>query len=142
MSPRDLLAFSGKWSLSREIADRRAGHTGRAKGQATLREGGGGLIYEEHVLLEIADAPPLQGTRRYLWRAVSGGIAISFEDGRAFHELGLTGDAAVAAHWCDPDHYEVTYDFSAWPKWVSHWEVRGPRKDYAMTTRYGPVARH
>jgi len=42
----------------------------------------------------------------------------------------------ACAHWCDPDQYDGQYDFSRWPEWRCIWQVRGPRKDYRMTSLY------
>ncbi len=80
-----------------------------------------------------------QATRVYLWRADGDGIAVLFEDGRAFHRFTPQG-AADSAHWCDPDDYRVSYDFSRWsvnrPIWTAEWRVTGPRKDYVMLSTY------
>ena len=86
--------------------------------------------------LRLPGQAPVEGRRRYLWRAVPEGIAVVFEDGRPFHVIAPGADAPEAVHRCDPDVYAVRYDFSRWPCWSSRWEVAGPRKRYAMTTFY------
>ncbi|MCE8467683.1 DUF6314 family protein, partial [Rhodovulum sulfidophilum] len=58
-------------------------------------------------------------------------------DGRFFHLI-APGARPEARHDCAPDLYRVRYDFSAWPCWSSFWEVRGPRKNYAMESSYRP----
>ena len=72
--------------------------------------------------------------RRYLWGP---DLTVCFEDGRFFHQVPPEG--GQAAHWCDPDQYEVSYDFRAWPDWQTRWRVVGPRKDYAMVSWYRKV---
>lgn len=139
MRPKKLDDFVGVWNLTRNIDDRRAGQVGHANGRAVLSPGAQGLVYDEEITLHLPGQLPLQGRRRYLWQAVGDGISINFADGRAFHTLTLAGDTPKAAHWCDPDQYEVTYDFNDWPGWRSHWRVRGPKKDYLMETLYAPI---
>jgi hypothetical protein len=75
----------------------------------------------------------MEAERVYLWRASGAGIEVLFDDGRPFHRI---DDSAEAAHWCDPDQYDVTYEFGRWPKWSSRWRVLGPRKDYVMVSNY------
>ena len=54
-----------------------------------------------------------------------------------FHRVPpLGGDSG---HWCDPDQYDGSYDFSAWPAFTVTWSVRGPRKAYLMSSRYDPA---
>jgi hypothetical protein len=134
-SPRAALA--GGWRLSREIDDRRAGATGRFEGVATFVPDGAGLVYSEAGELHLAGQPPMRAERRYLWRASAGRVGVLFADGRAFHDFDAGAARPGAVHRCPPDLYRVAYDFSAWPRWTAVWEVRGPRKDYRMVSRYG-----
>ncbi len=138
--PIRLEDFTGLWSLARRINDARAGAEGRLEGQAEFRPLGVGLICEERGVLHFASGDPMQVSRRYFWRAESAGrIAVSFEDGRPFHDFAL-GAIAEAAHDCAPDHYHVAYDFSHWPNWRAVWTVKGPRKDYVSVSDYAPEA--
>ena len=83
----------------------------------------------------------MQATRRYLWRdGGAGTIDVLFEDGRFFHRFDAEDPAPGASHDCAPDSYRVRYDFRAWPRWQAEWRVTGPRKDYAMVSRYRPLA--
>lgn len=129
--------FAGVWALSREISQS-DGKTARFEGEALFTPGADGLCYDEKGTLQIAGAAPMQAERRYLWRASGERIAVFFADGRPFHSFGLTDTNAdtTAAHWCDPDDYRVRYDFTGWPVWRADWRVKGPRKDYRMTSLY------
>ena len=131
-----LVDFLGEWQFDREIDDRMLLGVGIGKGQARFALSGAVVAYDETSKMAFAGAPPFKGTRRYLWQADDRGVAVLFADGRDFHRLDLVAGTATAAHWCDPDQYDVTYDFSDWPRWSSRWQVRGPRKDYTMETRY------
>ncbi|MEM9438207.1 MAG: DUF6314 family protein, partial [Pseudomonadota bacterium] len=74
--------------------------------------------------------------RRYWWKPMEGGFDIHFEDGKPFHELQFA--SPTAQHFCDPDTYDVRYDFRDFPTWRSTWDVRGPKKQYRMTSIYKP----
>ncbi len=138
MTPKNLHDFAGRWRLGRLIDDSRAGHSAHATGQAVLTPDAAGLVYDEEILLHLPGQAPIEGRRRYLWRTAPGGIAVLFADGRDFHTFTLDGARPVAAHWCDPDRYDVSYDLGDWPRWSTRWEVRGPHKDYVMQTTYMP----
>ncbi len=122
--------FLGAWHLDRTIAHgdgTRATYTGEAVWQAE----GTGALYIESGWLEIAGQGRFQAERRYRWAS---DLSVHFGDGRFFHQVPMQGGAA--GHWCDPDQYDVEYDFAAWPSWQAVWQVRGPRKDYKMISRY------
>lgn len=129
--------FEGRWQIAREIDDRLAGRRGVFTGEAVFTRDGEGLAYHEEGVLEVAGVAPMRATRVYLWREGEGGIEVLFDDGRPFH--GIYGIGATAHHWCDPDDYNVAYDFDAWPLWRAVWEVTGPRKDYRMVSRYDRI---
>ena len=124
--------FEGDWQVSRRIEDTLSGQDGRFTGVARFERDGVGLRYSERGVLELGGAS-MEAERVYLWRASGDGIEVLFDDGRAFH---LINGSSEAAHWCDPDQYDVTYDFAGWPKWSSRWRVLGPRKDYVMVSDY------
>ena len=129
-------AFYGRWALARVITHRDGpgGCTeGDFEGRAEITPGG---LYTETGTLRMG-AQAFAATRRYRWAPVLGGFDISFDDGRAFHALRF--DDPSARHWCDPDTYEVAYDFAQMPLWSARWRVRGPRKDYVIITRYSPL---
>lgn len=134
-------AFLGCWELTRQIEDAKAKSTARFEGRASVRARDSGWLYHEEGKLHLAHGAPLHAERRYLWLPVGQGIDISFEDGRFFHRMELSSaqESSEAAHWCDPDQYDVRYDFSGWPVWQSTWKVTGPRKNYVMQSRYRPL---
>lgn len=129
-----LADFAGLWRLEREIDDRLTGAPGRFTGRAEFRPVDGGLAYREEGELTLGVAPGVLAVRTYLWREEGGLIRVDHGDGRPFHSFDPA--APEARHWCAPDDYRVRYDFSRWPDWQAEWEVRGPRKDYRMRSRY------
>lgn len=128
----ELWDFEGDWQVSRRIEDALSGQAGRFTGVVRFERDGVGLRYAERGVLELGGTS-MEAERVYLWRSGSDGIEVFFDDGRFFHRIGAAGEAA---HWCDPDQYDVTYDFAGWPKWSSRWRVLGPRKDYVMVSEY------
>ncbi|MHC0053140.1 DUF6314 family protein [Actibacterium sp. D379-3] len=128
-------AFAGEWIIRRDIEDARAGGRTRFEGRALLTPDGAGLRYDEEGLLQVPGQPAMAASRRYLWRPAENGIVLFFADGRPFHVIG-PGQAPQATHHCDPDLYQVSYDFGHWPGWQATWRVTGPRKDYVMRSDY------
>lgn len=135
MGPR-LEEFAGLWRIVRQI--RQPGGDAGFAGTARFTPDGAGLHYREEGLLTLPAAPPMRAEREYLWRSDGAGIAVFFADGRAFHRFDPA--APEASHWCDPDDYQVRYDFTAWPGWRAEWRVTGPRKDYVMVSDYSRPA--
>lgn len=130
MRPRRLQDFEGAWRLTRVIthAD---GRVAEVAGRALWWPEGTGLAYRETGEMRMPGFAPMQVERRYFWEA---GMAVHFTDGRFFHTVPPGG--GETAHWCDPDQYDGSYDFSDWPLFRVSWQVRGPSKDYRMTTTY------
>lgn len=128
--------FIGIWGLRRVIAQADGG-TARFTGTARFAPDAQGLIYVEEGQLCVPGQPAMTATRRYLWRAGAGGIDVFFDDGRFFHTI-TPGAAPRARHLCNPDTYDVAYDFSGWPQWWAEWRVKGPRKAYTMRSDYVP----
>ena len=136
MTAPDLMKFAGRWSLSRQIDDRHSGGTGTLTGVADFTPEGDRLLYSETGQLRIGDAPPMEATRRYIWRAAEDRIEVLFDDGRPFHFFTASGQGEGTDHLCGADLYRVSYDFTNWPEWSAQWTVQGPRKDYVMMSRY------
>jgi hypothetical protein len=90
-------------------------------------------VQEETGTLHYGDAPPIRAERRYLWRAEGDGLAVFFEDGRAFHRVGP--GRLSDRHDCAPDTYDVTYVFDD-SRVSTTWHVTGPRKDHVIHSLY------
>lgn len=130
----DLWAFEGRWQLSRRI-ENAIGPDMRLEGEAVFSRSEDALLLVERGTLQVAGAQPMQGEQSYLWRQQGAEIATFFADGRPFFEFDPTSQCS-AGHWCSPDQYDVSLDFSRWPLWQAVWRVKGPRKDYLMRSTY------
>ncbi len=128
--PRCLRDFKGIWDLQRQI-EHRDGTRARFEGQALWKADDDGLCQQETGALRIGENPPIKAMRRYLWRP---DLSVHFDDGRFFHKVPPLG--GKAGHWCAPDQYDGSYDFSRWPDFEVTWQVTGPRKSYRMHSRY------
>ncbi len=116
-------------------------------GVAVIAPEGDGMRYCESGTLRIDGQMPMQAAREYLWQADGAGIVVRFADGRDFHRF-EPGSDLRAEHPCGEDLYLVRYDFGAGAgrddaaklaEWTTEWIVRGPRKDYTMTSVYSAV---
>ena len=128
--PRVLGDFAGQWALHRTI-DQKNGPAATFCGQASWTPHDTGLMYRETGELAITGQTPMQSTRQYVWHS---DLSVFFDDGRFFHQVPAQG--GQTGHWCDPDQYDVTYDFTTWPAFQVVWQVKGPRKDYTMISQY------
>ena len=124
------------WSIYRKIID----HTQDANlifiGSCEVLDG----WYHETGKMVFSDGNFFSCTRRYRWTACDGGVDVYFDDGRFFHQIDLSTNSATATHFCDPDDYTVSYDFTKWPVWTVIWRVRGTRKNYEMHSCYRKLA--
>lgn len=135
MTARRLHDFEGAWRYARRISHA-DGRVAEVSGRAVWWWDGAGLVCDETGEMRVPGYPPIQVARRSLWRE---GLAVHFADGRVFHHVPPEG--GETAHWCDPDQYDGCYDFTDWPRFCVSWRVRGPNKDYHMTTEYRREAR-
>lgn len=132
---RVLSDFEGKWQITRDIRPE-TGPSARFEGQGVWTPVADGLAYVERGVLKMDAVAPMQAERRYHWRP---DLCVFFDNGRFFHQVPAVG--GKTEHWCDPDTYKVTYDFSAWPCFDVTWDVQGPRKSYAMVSRFTPLTK-
>ena len=129
--------FLGLWTIERDILDLDSEWIGRFDGQARFAPVNSGLHYREEGQLAFGGLESMTATREYIWRFPGGRrIEVMFEDGSPFHAFDMGRGRAEATHFCDPDQYDVAYDFSRWPEWRAEWRVEGPRKDYRMVSIY------
>ncbi len=130
---RILSDFKGCWRLERQITHAHQ-PPARFLGTATWSPVQTGLSYHETGELSIPNHPPLRAERRFDWHE---DLSVWFDDGRFFHKVPPMG--GQTGHWCDPDQYDVRYDFSRWPMFRVTWQVKGPAKDYRMSSTYTPA---
>ncbi|WP_205967686.1 DUF6314 family protein [Paraglaciecola sp. 20A4] len=133
-SPSCLKDFVGVWQLNRQILQS-SGEAFLFNGAANFAWSDSQLLYQESGIVTAPDKKVLQAERAYVWQQQAGGkIDVLFDDHRYFHSF--TAAKPYAEHLCGDDHYVVKYDFDYWPCWESTWQVKGPRKDYKMTSLY------
>jgi hypothetical protein len=130
-NPRELV---GRWQLHRRISDRLLGAYGTVTGELVVIPDGDGVRWDERGTLRWAGVErPV--TRAYLLRPGAGGWQVLFADGRPFHPW-LPGQQVI--HACRADVYTglVALD----PDRVrTLWDIRGPRKDQRLVTRFRRV---
>ncbi|GGD34895.1 DUF6314 family protein [Sinisalibacter lacisalsi] len=131
--------FTGRWRIARRIEDAWMDTTGLFEGVARFTPDAEGLLYSEVGELRLPQEPPMAARRKLLWRQDGAGIAVLFEDGRPFHRIDPAARVVQDWHDCDPDAYDVTYNFTRWPHWRMIWKVCGPRKDYVSISDFRPA---
>ncbi|MDJ0639312.1 MAG: DUF6314 family protein [Paracoccaceae bacterium] len=131
-----LWALEGTWRLDRTIRHE-TGETDRFTGTCVFQRSGTRLLQDETGTLETGGAS-FEATRRYVWAESNGRLDVYFDDMRPFHSIPLNTEAPETVHLCDPDRYQVAYDFGRWPEWRATWRVEGPRKSYTMQSVYQP----
>jgi hypothetical protein len=136
---RDILpSLMGWWVLSRSI-DNGGSMVGSA---AISRRDDGRYDYREAGRLTLADGQTMEAERRYIFATEADGFAVFFAETPPllFHRVVLerTGPTLVAngIHLCGADHYDTSYEFRADGSFTIRHVVTGPRKRYAMETRY------
>ena len=130
--------LAGVWNFKRHIIP-----YGRVSGIAALTSGREGrLSYREQGWLHLADGQILKATRRYLFEKSFAGFTVLYAEDppRVFHRIALHEEnqiwAGEALHICGADHYRSRYEFLTEGSFVVRHVVRGPAKDYSMTTHY------
>jgi len=98
--------------------------------------------YREQGRLHLFDGRTLDARRRYIFDETESGFAVFFAENppRFFHRIALArigpNFAGAATHFCADDRYDTRYEFRADGSFVIAHNVSGPRKAYAMETRY------
>ena len=136
---RDILpSLMGSWILSRSI-DNGCSMIGTA---AISRRGGSRYDYREAGCLTLADGQTLEAERRYIFAVEDDGFTVLFAESaaRLFHRIVLEriGPNVIGRgiHTCGDDRYDSRYEFRANGSFIIAHTVSGPRKSYAMETRY------
>ena len=128
--------LQGDWRLRREVRHA-SGQVDKLLGICRFTRSGLRLIQEERGTLETAQGR-FEATRRYVWAETDGELQVFFEDMRPFLSIPKAVPMPQATHFCDPDRYDVVFDFTLWPSWETVWRVEGPRKGYVMTSHFAP----
>jgi hypothetical protein len=137
----------GRWQVERAITDFRSGQSGsfagRARCAAAPAGSAGALSYHEQGELSFGShRGPASRSLLYVPRS-DGAVDVRFSGGRPFFRLDLRSGTCSAEHPCGSDSYLVTMRVLGPGAYIERWRVRGPGKDYVMTTtmvRLGPPA--
>jgi hypothetical protein len=147
----DTLDFlHGHWRIERHIADHRAGGSGTFDGAARfeacaagadgLEVSGAGvsgveaLAYHEHGELRFGGHRGPASRSLIYRRRPDAAADVCFADGREFYRLDARSGAWRGQHDCGRDHYAVAGELLDSGRFQERWRVRGPDKDYEITT--------
>jgi hypothetical protein len=98
-------------------------------------------LYSERVSIEMQAGDRMEGSRKYLYCRTDAGFDVLFEEtGRLYQSLQFRREGSLllaeAVHDCGMDRYESEYRIHGQDHFTVRDVVRGPRKDYEMTTTY------
>ncbi|MGD3108332.1 DUF6314 family protein [Streptomyces sp. YGL11-2] len=130
--------LAGRWHIERAVYDLRTGAEGSFRGTADFRPDGAGgalLHVEEGELAWGGAVHPATRTLRLLPRP-DGTAAVTFADGRPFHDLDLRTGRWTAGHPCAEDHYAGTFTAVGADRWDLEWRVGGPAKEQLLRSVY------
>jgi hypothetical protein len=131
--------FAGSWALSRRIIDRRAGIVGRLSGHAQFEPDELGLGYDESGVVSYGHHEGL-AHQSYHWDIRENDLVeVRFKDGRLFHQLDLTDGSVAVDHQCAADHYRGEFRVVTQNRWISFWQITGPRKDLTLVSLFRRV---
>lgn len=136
----DLKAFlEGMWKLERSLEDGLRDETGALIGEARFVTADGGLDYREEGMLSLgAHSGAAHQAYRYDF-PTPGRAAVSFTDGRFFHDLDLTAGIWTCRHRCGDDDYAGEFRALNADLLRVLWRVKGPRKDMLLDGLYRRV---
>lgn len=128
--------LKGTWSFTRHMD----GH-GRMSGTAQFIESEPEtLAYTESGIHELPGGQMLNFFQNYIYQREREQLVAYFTDGRPFHEVRFYREDGVlkagAIHLCGADRYNGTYIFDGTDHFSLIWDVKGPKKDYIIQTRY------
>lgn len=126
--------LAGRWHIERTVHDLRADTTGTFRGTADFIPDGpdGALRHAEEGVLTWQGVEHPATRTLWLRPRTDGTAAVTFEDGRPFHDLDLRSGRWTAVHPCAADHYEGTFTVLAADRWDLTWRVTGPHKDQLL----------
>jgi hypothetical protein len=134
--------LTGRWALERSIDGQ-----GSMRGEASFEPASDDWVhYGEEGELRLENGQRFVATRRYRYRGLPAGFAVFFSEtpGRLFHQVSLVRGSdgelrGAARHRCARDLYVTDYLFAPDGQFCVRHRVRGPRKDFTISTRYRRV---
>jgi hypothetical protein len=131
--------LKGPWTFERKITS-----INSLAGVAYFLEYEDGLLYSEKLRFPSPSGKVLLAHREYFYRFSEGNLAIYFAyEGKPadiFMELSLSGlrgkMLARGSHLCLNDFYSGEFEFSGESDFSIIYTVKGPKKDYVISTVY------
>ncbi|WP_030661779.1 DUF6314 family protein [Streptomyces rimosus] len=135
--------LAGWWTIDRTVADVRTGTQGTFHGTAHYHPENPGAgtapvplrhIEEGHLTWNGTTTPATRTLR--LHPRPDGTAAITFADGRPFHDLDLRTGHWTTRHPCAADLYEGEFTVVSEGEWHLTWRVGGPAKEQLLRSVY------
>lgn len=133
-----LKILTGQWQFNRHFS-----YEGSAKGVATFSTRENSLFYRETGILHLHQS--FNFYREYIFSKNKNSIDVWFvndnEKGQFFYKLekcSHDGDILKmqGSHRCVNDNYLATYKIFGPDRFDVHYQIKGPKKDYCIYTKY------
>lgn len=133
--------FLGPWNIKRSISGSQSGlFTGTAQFSDAGKDR---LYYEEQGFLSLPNSRPAFCRRSYWYKFCTDDLVqVLFSDNRPFLMLNFNQEfTAKGQHACGLDCYHAHYYFKSENRLFIEFQVKGPEKDYLITSQYGGSSR-
>ncbi|MBH1933269.1 hypothetical protein I5Q34_03020 [Streptomyces sp. AV19] len=135
----DAVAYlTGRWAVERELLDLRTDSAGTFRGTARFERAGAGgrVLHVEDGELRWGGTAVDAGRTLGLAPGPDGTAAVTFADGRPFHDLDLRTGRWTVRHPCAADRYDGTFTVVSPDEWHLRWRTTGPAKDHLLSSVY------
>jgi hypothetical protein len=130
----------GTWEISREGSKIKT-----AEGKATFIKVEERCIkYREELKVKLIGSDTVHHTHReyfYIYEEDTDQIRVAFDSMELFYTMKVAGESVTSCdeHLCINDTYKATYKFLSDTHFSVSYEVKGPKKDYVLKTKFVKV---
>ncbi len=136
----ELLGFlsSNSWEIERSINDLSGKLLTSFQGKLVFTSSGDkSYLYEEVGRLQSEDSK-IEVSKKYYFKEINNTLEVYFEDLRLFYKLDMIEYPYFKVeHICLSDIYTGRFEFMS-SKWKTMWLVRGPNKNYTISSVFTP----
>lgn len=134
-------SLKGNWRINRTIIGPDNTKIGSALGEAVFLHKLNTCEYEENVETEFSHGK-VKGSQNYLYKfnKINSVISKHSPDGKMLYELNIeSSDRAIGEFICEKDEYKATYNFIDNANFIINYLVKGPNKNYKISTQYQKI---
>lgn len=137
--------MQGVWRINRIIIHKVPLESYEGSGFAEFSLlGDGALLYHEKIKLKNLETQiEVTGYQKYKYNynPDKDEIVKYFNDGRLFYALEQNNESAFGKHLCGQDNYQANYQFKSEENFLLYYEIKGPKKNYTISTEYTKMSK-